>query len=264
MEWAKRYRVVLLVVCVLVASGLLALFLSGEEAPLSPVREALLGAPHSIDLTLVVDVAPGTDREDPDHQEMTAAGVFDFAAMEGELTYDYQGLNNAAGFLGHLAEMDAVFSSNTVYFDIFGDSPRWVLTEPDDALNNNVDRLRDIMLTNPLILPALLQIPDAPDVSSEVSFSVPIDDLIGDGAHPLGSMLGEVLGRLGTDQLDIQLTLDGEKLSQIVVAFTYPIDPGSQLINTVQATYDLRASSSEVSPAVPPEVDVRDFDSIFE
>lgn len=140
--------------------------LSEVYGPLIEAKEALLATPHEVDLDLSVDIPEGSEVDNPDHQEISAGGTIDLSAGDAQLVYDYQGLANAAGFLGHFDTMDAIYVGGTGYLKIFENGPPWLSIEPADATNDEVQRLRDVMLTTPMILPGLLEAAASSPLSS--------------------------------------------------------------------------------------------------
>src|SRR5688572_1764824 len=131
-----KKRTVLLIVLALLVAGAAGAYLwtssesplvggGGAEAyaPLLEARESLLAAPRDVDLGLSVDIPKGSESDNPDHQELSAEGSVDFASGEADFVYDFNGLANAAGFLGHFDTMDVIYADGVGYLDVFIDGP---------------------------------------------------------------------------------------------------------------------------------------------
>ena len=228
--------------------------------PLLDARDALLKGAQEIELELAVDVPKGSESDNPDHQEISAEGVADLAAGDADLLYDFQGLNNAAGFLGHFDTMEVRYIDGTGYLDIFNDGPRWVSIQPGDASKGDVHRLRDAMLTTPMILSGLLEAAaTSPTGSDELSREVNPANLAS-SKDELAAGVGEAFTELDVDLIVVTVELDDGYPSKVEAIFEYMTGQGKL---DVHVTYTLTSSQEPPSIETPAEDDIRAFSEFF-
>lgn len=231
-------------------------------APLLEARESLLSAPRDVELELSIDIPKGSESDNPDHQEISAEGSVDFAGSEAELVYDFNDLANAAGFLGHFDTMEVIYADGVGYLDVFIDGPPWVSIEPSDASNGDVSRLRELMLTTPMVLPGLLEASATASMGAGGELSREVDpEALAASDDPIASGLGGAFEDLEVDAIEVEVTLgdDGEP-AEVVISFHYRPQQGK---TTVEATYLLDTAEDEVSVEAPGDSEVRTFSSIF-
>lgn len=229
---------------------------AGETSPaMLEARDSLLGSAQEVDLTLTVRVPPGSDADDDDEQELDASGTIDLAGGVADLDYDFNGLNNAGGFLGHFEEINILWIDGVGYLDVFSDGPQWVQVEPGDAVGTDIDRLRDVIVTTPLGIPGVLGAPGEGDDSSR---DVAVPSLVA-SEDAFVSQVGAALEELGADTIEVQLADDGD----ISVGFTYPApdSPTKEMTVNVVYTFVSRESGPEVQ--APDASEVRQFSDIF-
>ena len=273
-----RRALYLLLLVLLVAGGTVAyLFLTRDSAtttvvgpdgesieasgPLLEARDALLAGPHDVEFELAVDIPKNSESDNPDHQEISAEGSVDFEARNAELVYDFHDLANAAGFLGHFDTMEVLFSEGTGYLDIFQSGPNWVSIEPGDASEDSVSRLRDLMLTTPMILPGLLEASATSPSGTGDELSREVDPAtLSASEDELTAGLGAAFEDLEVDSILVETTLEDSGPAEVVVSFQYKAQEGT---NTVQASYALAPTDEEVSVEAPDDSEVRTFSSIF-
>lgn len=231
------------------------------SGPLLEARDSLLASPYDVQVELVVDIPKNSESDNPDHQEISADGSVDFQARNAELVYDFQGLANAAGFLGHFDTMDVLYVEGTGYLDVFQDGPPWVSIEPGDAGEDSVSRLRDLMLTTPMILPGLLEASATSPSATGDELSREVDPAgLSASEDELAAGLGAVFEDLKVDSILVETTLEDSGPAEVVVSFEYLAQEGK---NRVEATYVLGTTDEEVSVEAPEGSDVRTFSSIF-
>ena len=268
----RRQTFVLLFLLALLVAGAVAtyaLFVVGDgDSPdadagspgFAETRDALLAAPQQVDVLLTVDVWKTTDRAERVRKEITALGEVDFESGDAELVYDYQGTSNAAGLLGDPDTMQALYDDGTGYLELLTTSRPWVRIEPEDASNPHVARLREVMLTAPIMLPGLLEVAENSDPTAgpgapsrvQVSALAGADDDIAAG-------IGSALEEIGADQVTIVVTGDERQPSEITVGFSYP---GRQDETEVEVTYGLLPLDTEVSVEAPERGRVQSFSSL--
>lgn len=272
----RRLTVLLLVLLVVVAAGAAAAYmfllqpggLAGdsaastpeavEETPASPVavRDALLATPQQLDLFLAIDLPKGAGLDNPDHQEITASGQIDYSGGNADLVYDFGELTNAGGHLGDFDTLHVLYVDSTGYLKIFVSGPPWVTFEPEDATNPYLLRLREVMLTAPMILPGLLEVAGARE-ASEGALPLEIDvAALADADDELAAGLGSALEELRAADVTLVLGVD----SSVALAFSYP---GTEGRTDVQVSYKMSAFNEEVSVEAPKPSRVRTFSSIF-
>ena len=273
----NRRTLVLLVLVLLVAGGTAAYLYAtrdvgpvtvvgpdGEEIDVSgallDARDALLATPHDVELELAVDIPKDSESDNPDHQEISADGSIDFEARNAELVYDFNELANAGGFLGHFDTMDVLYVESTGYLDVFVDGPPWVSIEPGDAFENSIARLRELMLTTPMILPGLLEASAVSPMGTGGELTREVDPAaLSASEDELAAGLGLVFEDLDVDAILVETTLGDAGPTEIAVSFEYP----QQGKFEVEATYVLDAAQGEVSVEAPDDSEVRTFESIF-
>ena len=155
-------RTLIIAIAILLVGGIGAFFLLQErETEIDPERAAQLARAAGDDLgSKTVDVSmtislTSPDRDEP--QRFSAQGTVDFQNDSAALTYDFEDLTNAAGFFGHLDEFDVVFDGELVYVEIFNGEQPWVSFRPSEIAGLDVERLREVVMSSPLVLPDYLR-----------------------------------------------------------------------------------------------------------
>ena len=237
---------------------------SGEDLSeeLTQIREALLSSPYEVDVNLSIDIPKGSESDNPDHQEIDAEGAVDLGSGEGDLTYDFNDLANAGGFLGHFDEMQVLFSDDSAYLDVFLDGPAWVRTPPEAVEEDQIARLRDVLLTSPITLASYFDVDGtAQETSDGITATVPPGSLAA-LTDPVPAAIGTFLEERGVEAIELEVTTGAEGPEVIAVAFAYqPVEGSKELIEVV-ATYELTPGST-AEFGVPSEDDVREFSEIF-
>lgn len=272
----RRLTVLLLVLLVVVAAGAAAAYTfilqpgaitdgpaastseAIEQAPASAVevRDAFLATPQQVDLSLAVDLPKGAGADNPDHQEITASGQIDYSAGNADLVYDFGELTNAGGHLGDFDTLHVLYVDSTAYLKIFVSGPPWLTFDPEDATSPYVLRLREVMLTAPMILPGLLEVAGGSE-ASKGGLPLQIDvEALADADDELAAGLGSALEELRA----ADVTLDVGADSSVALAFSYP---GTEGRTDVQVSYEMSPFNEQVSVEAPKPSRVRTFSSIF-
>jgi hypothetical protein len=234
---------------------------AGPYGPLLDASGSLLSVPREVDLLLSVDIPKGSESDNPDHQEITAEGNVDFGDRNAELVYDFDDLANAAGFMGHFDTLDVIYVDGTGYLDIFTNGPPWVSIQPRDASNGSVQRLRDLMMTTPVALPAMLEVAAEAELGPSGELSREVDaSALAESGDEIAAGIGAALEELGGGPVVLEVTLDEDAPSEIVAAFGYNVPEGRI---EVEVTYELALLEGDVSVTAPDDSDVREFSSFF-
>lgn len=270
-------RSIYLLVVLLVAVGVVAYLYTTKETsspgnaaeghsnepygPLLEASEALRSGPQEISLDLAIDIPKGSESDNQDHQEISATGAVDYSSGQAELAYDFKGLNNAAGFLGHFDTMDVLYADGTGYLEIFQSGPAWVSIEPENAANGQVSRLRDVMLTSPVLLSGLVEAAAiSPEgTEGETSREVVPSTLV-DSDDQLVAGLGAAFEEVGVDSILVKSTLNDGGVSEVSVFFDYKVPEGR---NEILAVYELAPAEGDVLVEIPSDSDTREFSDIF-
>lgn len=225
-------------------------------------RDALLATPQQVDLLLAVDLPKGAGLDNPDHQEIMGSGQIDYSEGDADLVYNFGELTNAAGHLGDFESLDVIYVDRTGYLKIFVSGPPWLRIQPDDAANGHVLRLREVMLTTPMILPGLLDVAASADGVSGAAVPQQIDvaSLV-DADDNITSGIASALQKVGAQEITFDLTVDEDGDAQMALAFSYPDTAGQ---TDVQVTYRITSTDEQVSVDVPNPSRVRTFSSIFD
>lgn len=218
----------------------------------------LVASPHSLALDLAVEVPEGSESDNPGKQVIEAEGSFDFVSGAGDVTYDFKELNNAAGFLGHFETLEALFTEKEIYLEIFKSGPPWMRFRPEDIGTGDVLRLREIFMTAPYMLPALLDVPGTEEEEDAGRWTRSVDvAALADSEDPFAAAAGEVLEGWNTDTVELRVVQVGSAPLQMILSFVHAPSGSGEI--TVNATYEL-SPEDEVPEVDPPTGDdVRDL-----
>lgn len=225
-------------------------------------RETLLSSPQEIQINISIDIPKGSESDNEPHQEIDAHGVVDLSSSHGEFTYDFNDLVNAAGYLGHLDELRVLYSDDSAYLEVFAEQPAWLRAQPEAVNENQSGRLRDILLTNPLIIPSYLDVESSARETLDGFILVIRPGSLADVTDPVGAEVGTFLDERGVDEIEVELSAGEDGPRVIVVSFTYDGLEGIDVPIEVVATY-------EFTPAPAPEFgipagdELREFSDLF-
>jgi hypothetical protein len=231
---------------------------SAQEAA-EKVAEDLAGLTVQVDMTILVE-PPGSGGE---VQRLSGAGAADFASGLAQVTYDFSDILNSAGGFGQLLETPVVYESATSYVQIFGEEPRWVSFEPGEVIGKDLERLREVVLTSPLLLPDLIGQSNYPgEVTSPMVGS--IDPATAVPSDPILEATLDALGvGLGVETIEVAVDIDESHVSHIEYSFRFPVVAGAKPHFTVTVTVEVRATD-EASIEVPSDDEVRPFSSLVD
>lgn len=253
--------VVLGVVLIAVAITSVVLLRSDPPTP-AETRETLLSVPHEMQINLSIDIPKGSETDNQPHQEIDAQGVVDFSSSEAEFTYDFNGLINAAGYLGHLDEMRVLYSGDSAYYEIFAEQPEWLRIQPEDVNEDNSGRLREIMLTNPLVITSYFDVESPARQTSDGLTLVIRPGSLADVTDPAVAELGTFLEERGAEEIRVDLSAGDDGQDVIVVSFTYNALEGIDVPIEVVATYKFTPASAPEFE-IPAGDDLREFSDLF-
>ena len=233
----------------------------GPSGDTVAAKDALLAGPYDIQIDLVIDIPKGSESDNPDHQEFSGEGTVDLDAGLADLTYNFNGLNNAAGFLGHFEEMHVLAAEDVIYLEVFTSGPPWLRLGATDIGKGDVSRLRDILLTFPLALPAYLEV-DGQESTSSTDLSRSIaSQALASSVRPLSAAVGGYLQEQDVDSMDVEVAHGEGTVREVVLTFSYH-PQGAQGRIELQVTYRFStADDFEVDP--PLDDDVREYSEIF-
>lgn len=224
-------------------------------------RIDLLTSPQQVDFFLTVDHLPRDDGGDtPRQEQISADGAVDFEARDAELLYNFEDVSNAAGFFGNFDTMNVIYDDGTGYLEVFTSGPPWVSVVPEDAANQHVLRLREVMLTTPLIIPGLLDVAASSDPVSDAgsTYEIPVAALAETDDDMVAGM-GTALEEIGAQVVTLDADLPEESDAEIELSFTYLGRVGEAHVN---ATYEM-SPVEEVQVEAPAPSQVRRFSSFF-
>ena len=254
--------IVMAAVAIAVAAAALLLLRDPGALSVAQMRDALLSSPYEMQINLSIDIPMGSESDNPPHQEIDAEGVIDLSSGEGDFTYDFNELNNAGGHLGHFEVMQVLSADGFIYLDVFIDGPAWVRTDAEAVQEDQIDRLRDILLTSPLTLPSYLDIEATGRETSDGQTFTIQPQLLATSSDPLAAEVGAFLDERGAGAIEVEIAVGDERPEAIVLTFAYDAqeDIGARI--EVVATYEL-APASAPDFEVPSEDDVREFSEFF-
>lgn len=246
------------------------LFLKDSDGPstndasvaVADMRELLLSSPYEMQINLSVRVPKGTEPDNQPLQKIDAVGLADLSSSQGDFTYDFNDVVNAAGYLGHIDEMQVLYSDDSVYFEVFAEQPAWLRAEPEDVNEDQNGRLREILLTNPLTIASYLEVEfSLRETSDGLSLAVAPESLA-DAMDPMAAEVGAFLDKRGVDEIEVELTAGENGPEVIIVSFTYDGLEGLDIPMAIVATYELTpASAPELE--IPTGDDLRELSDLF-
>lgn len=259
----RRFLWLAAVVVLLALAATVFLIVRQPSSPVEAARSTLLGTPFRIELTLAVDIPKGSESDNPDHQEIDATGVVDLAAGTGEMTYDFNELNNSAGFLGHFDSMDMILTDDSIYIDVFVDGPAWLRIVPEDIGTGDVARLHDMLLTNPLTLPAYLEVEAIDHQASDTEIRRTVSpESLASADDAFAAAVGATFEEWDVEAIDVTVTLGGAVPEEVVLSFSYAPGGVGKAID-VTATYELSPQDASPDVVLPADDDVREYADIF-
>lgn len=246
---------VLLIVALLIAVGAAAYVLTADDvAPDVSVHEVGEPPPDLDRSTAEVDVEVKVtlpDRLDDAKQAFQGNGVVDFPAGVAQMTYDLSHISNAAGFFGHLQQFGVHFADAGMYAEIFVDDPRWILIEPVELYGLRVERLREVALSSPLMLPLLVQ---SSMQESDSGSQKPVDlDL--DQVRPENEAQAKVIAfleKLGVKTIVVRVDQTEGFPGSVDQRMRFPVTPGATS-NVKLRILTTIAPSERVDVSPPPE-----------
>lgn len=198
-------------------------------------------------------------------QSFEGSGAVDFDQDLAALTYDFGEIVNAGGGFGALQEFDVVLDGGTVYVEIFPDGPPWISFTPDQSSRRDVERLRELVLASPLVLPDLLQ--GSGSASGTESWQeVQLRGLAGSAlllraTTESSSAMFPLLDELTISEVPIDLKVTPTLLT-IDYEVSFPISGGPDRIVVQVSTEFERGDPPPIDP--PAGSEVRDFEELFD
>lgn len=190
------------------------------------------------------------DRAVGREQSFRAEGVVDYLNDRAQMTYDFGGLTNAAGFLGHLERFGVFFTEDGMFVEIFRDGPPWILFEPIELVELRIERLREVALSSPVMLPLLLE--DMREKSQRrraLDLEVEVDGLQANGETQ--AKLLELFEDLGVDTIPVRAELEEGFPVMVRQELRFPVTEGSNqdVIVTIKTALSQAASADIAPPA---------------
>lgn len=192
-------------------------------------------------------------------------GVVDVDSEQAAITYDFSELVNPAGGFGQLQEFDVVMDGDTVYVDVFESGAGWISFLPEQSARRDVERLREMVLASPLILPEYLEAATSASGSIRGS-TIRLEGIAARSALSRQRTSADALIAL-LERLDVHAITLGVEMTEGSLSFDYelafPFAPGANDEIVVRVSTDFQSRSApEID--VPPANDVRDLDDFFD
>lgn len=244
---AKRaYLVIAIVVSVATLATYILIFdgsvLGLSVGPPPALSESTTRVEITVDVTL-------PDRLTDAEQSFHAEGIVDYPNHRAQMIYDFGDLANAAGFFGHLERFLVFFSDDGVYVEIFPEEPRFILMEPAGLVGLRIERLREVALSSPLMLPLLLEeLSGGPSRMEPVGTRVELDDLNTDEEAELTVL--ELYEELGVRSIVVAVELEDGFPTQVDQELRFPVTEGSRddVVVRIEASTSLTSTRDITLP----------------
>jgi len=216
------------------------------------------------EVSLAISVtAPGLQEA----QEFSGRGIADFGREGASLTYDFEELTNAAGGFGHLEEFDVVFEKDLVYIQIFEGNRPWVSFRPPEIVGLDLERLREVVLSSPLVLPdylrSLREVAGTAEGTRVVVKGTVVPSILPDPAHVMTSEFQELLTELDAGTVSVTAQIQGGVATHIDYEIGFSPVSGSQEEVVARIAIDLERSEVE-EIVVPNSSETRPLESFLE
>lgn len=213
---------------------------SGGE-PVPDLGQNLASVVMSEEVTVRVTLPKGIGED----QEFSGSGDADYPNDVAAMTYDFGELLNSAGAFGQLLDFQVVHDGPTTYIEIFGDAPEWVALHPEDAVARDVERLREVILASPLLLPNLLEQLAYEPSTDGVSFEGSLDPGSVDGADAAAQEIFDALSDgLGVTSVGATVEVSDELPTHVVYEYSFPVVAGAENEITVMVEIGLEPGDS--------------------
>lgn len=199
-------------------------------------------------------------------QRFEGNGTVEFDEEIAAITYDFSELVNAAGGFGALQEFHVVLDGGTVYVEVFQEGPAWISFPPEESARRDVERLRELVLASPLVLPDLLK--GAESASGIVSGSeVQLRGGAGSAlllrsTNEASNAMFPLLDDLAISEIPVEVRLIESEVN-IDYEVAFPVSPDSVDRIVVRISTQFRPGDAPMID-VPAESETRDFEELFE
>lgn len=192
------------------------------------------------------------DRLTDAQQSFLAEGIVDYPSDRAQMIYDFEGLANAAGFFGHLERFLVYFSDDGIYAEIFLEEPSFILMEPTELVGLRIERLREVAMSSPLILPLLLdELSSGSSHAEPVGSRIELDDLRTDEEAEQQAL--ELLEELGVRSIVVAVEREGGFPTQVDQELRFPVTEGAR--DDVIVRIEARTSLTSARDITLPEED---------
>ena len=231
----------------------------GGEDDVPPAVEDLATSRADVSLSVDVKIPKGSEKG---KQRFSGEGTANFAEQLSTVMFDFEDLANAAGYFGHLEEFDVVFAEEGTYIDIFNGSPAWVLFENDEDIERiDIGRLREVVLSSPLVVPELLHAATSDGTALEEEHELDVDSLEVEGEAAIAVV--ELLDTLGAEEVLIKVEADETSVTGVDYEVEFPIAPGKAKTVALRVRMDIDVSEAVDDIEPPDEDDVQSASDIF-
>lgn len=263
----------MLAIAVLALAGVVFFLVQPQDAPSAvgadggePAAAAQSAASDLSDaeVDIAVDITvTRSDDLDSGEEEFSGTGVADLAGGLGRVTYDLSNLPNSAGAFGQLLSFDVVYEGSTAYVEIFKEEPSWVSFTPEMVAGQDLERLREVVLSSPLALPELIAQAEYSSGGGGSTFNGSLDPGSASTSDETSTAVLKALSDdLGVEKILLSVELDGSVVSSVRYRYDFPVAEGSQQEFRVNVSVDLSPTEG-ASIEVPSEDQVRTFESFF-
>ncbi|MGH2756469.1 MAG: hypothetical protein ACRDI3_01630 [Actinomycetota bacterium] len=262
----------LIAIAVLLVGGLAAfLLLRDSEQTIDPDTAARMARNAGDELeSSTVDVSIAISLISPDPvgpQTFSARGTVDFQRGAAALTYDFEELINAGGAFGHLDEFEVIFDGDLVYIRVFeGDKP-WVSFRPPELAGRDTERLREVVLASPLVVPDYLRgVRDLTGVekgATTVIGGTVVPSILTGPQSDSTVQLQKLLKGLEAEVVSVTAELREGTATRVTHEFPFPIAAGAEEDVLARVVIDIEPSEGAEIVA-PGDAETRRFKSLFD